>query len=292
MKKTIAFILTFLIIGAPLAGSAAPTAEQKRAAASAKINKLKILERQEKNKLIKNQQKLEHTANTLENSRARYESLNSQLSRLEQQYTASLTQYNAINAQVQERLRKIFKKQRIGMFQLILTAGDLNALLDVIYFQKLIIHQDTDRMMQVKQQSQNLAKMKTDIESKKNYLAQSISDINSQKKSITKAIAQNQNMINKLKTDRAYYERTERELAQQSASIQTMISKNKGGVTVSSSGTFSQPIGGRISSPFGWRTHPIFNSRTFHSGIDIAGPNLGAIKASNSCVCSSEGSCV
>ena len=43
-----------------------------------------------------------------------------------------------------------------------------------------------------------------------------------------------------------------------------------------------RPIGGRITSPFGWRTHPIFNSRTFHSGVDIAGPNRGSIRASNS----------
>jgi murein DD-endopeptidase MepM/ murein hydrolase activator NlpD len=51
-------------------------------------------------------------------------------------------------------------------------------------------------------------------------------------------------------------------------------------VKVSSTG-FSYPISGPITSPFGWRTHPIFKSRIFHSGIDIAGPNGGAIKASN-----------
>ena len=43
-----------------------------------------------------------------------------------------------------------------------------------------------------------------------------------------------------------------------------------------------KPIGGSITSPFGWRTHPIFKSRSFHSGVDIAGPNYGSIKASNS----------
>ena len=43
-----------------------------------------------------------------------------------------------------------------------------------------------------------------------------------------------------------------------------------------------KPIQGRITSPFGYRTHPIFNTKSFHSGIDIGGPNLGAIRASNS----------
>ena len=45
---------------------------------------------------------------------------------------------------------------------------------------------------------------------------------------------------------------------------------------------FIKPIAGRITSPFGYRTHPIFNSRTFHSGVDIGGQYRGAIRASNS----------
>ena len=31
------------------------------------------------------------------------------------------------------------------------------------------------------------------------------------------------------------------------------------------------PISGPITSPFGWRTHPIFGSQRFHSGLDIGG---------------------
>jgi murein DD-endopeptidase MepM/ murein hydrolase activator NlpD len=35
------------------------------------------------------------------------------------------------------------------------------------------------------------------------------------------------------------------------------------------------PTRGIVTSPFGWRIHPIFGTREFHTGIDIAGP-LGA----------------
>ena len=94
-------------------------------------------------------------------------------------------------------------------------------------------------------------------------------------------------MIERLKKDKAYYEKTEKELANQSANIQNMIaklSKNNAGsssqVKITSTG-FIRPISGPITSPFGYRIHPIFKSRIFHSGIDIGGPNGGAIKASN-----------
>lgn len=37
-------------------------------------------------------------------------------------------------------------------------------------------------------------------------------------------------------------------------------------------GTFMWPVasGGTITSPYGWRTHPISGSRNFHRGVDIA----------------------
>lgn len=39
----------------------------------------------------------------------------------------------------------------------------------------------------------------------------------------------------------------------------------------SSGGAMIWPISGPITSEFGWRTHPIFGSQRFHSGLDIGG---------------------
>lgn len=42
------------------------------------------------------------------------------------------------------------------------------------------------------------------------------------------------------------------------------------------------PVYGRISSPFGWRVHPIFGTKKFHTGIDIAASYGTPIKAAAS----------
>ncbi|MGM0603010.1 MAG: LysM peptidoglycan-binding domain-containing protein [Bacillota bacterium] len=47
-------------------------------------------------------------------------------------------------------------------------------------------------------------------------------------------------------------------------------------------GAFIWPVMGRISSNFGWRNHPIKNSREFHNGLDIAVPTGTAVKAAAS----------
>ena len=259
------------------------TIQNKQKVTHEKIKRLKVLEHLEKNKLYKNQQKLEQASTNLQVTKSRYSSLEVQLAQMEKELSASVAEFNNANVQMRKRIRQVYKNQRTGMFQLILTAKDLNSLLDVVYFEKIVLKKDYARMMAIKAKSQKIAMMKKNIESKKIALAQSIQSINSQQKNIKYAIAQNQTMINKYKTDRKTYERAEREHARQSASIQNKIARNKGTSTVKISSTgFMRPISGRITSPFGWRTHPIFNSRTFHSGVDIAGPNRGSIRASNS----------
>ncbi|MFW6271241.1 MAG: LysM peptidoglycan-binding domain-containing protein [Bacillota bacterium] len=45
---------------------------------------------------------------------------------------------------------------------------------------------------------------------------------------------------------------------------------------------FSWPVKGRISSDFGWRTHPIKKTRLFHNGLDIAVSTGTKIKAAAS----------
>lgn len=271
------FAVNFLTT--PAACYAATVTQQQ---AREKINYLKKLENAEKNKLHNNQRKLEAASNNLQTSKNQYTTVEVQLRQVESDLAVATGEFNAIDAKLKNRIREVFKSQRTGMFELILSAKDLNSFLDIIYFERLIISNDYKRMQKVKEKAQKIAQMKRDVESKKKYLAQSIRNINSQQRDIERAIAQNQNMINKLKTDRSFYEKTERELARQSDNLETMISKKPQDVSVkSASAGFIKPISGRITSPFGWRTHPIFNSRTFHSGIDIGGPNYGNILASN-----------
>lgn len=280
------FIVLLATVTISMAGATsvfAQNVEAKKRQTREKINQLKALEHIEKSKLVKNQQKLENTSNNLESSKKQYSNVQSQLSTMESDLNEAIYEFNTIDKQLKYRIRQVFKTQRVGMFELLLNAKDMNSLLDMIYFEKIIIKRDYNKMVSARTKAEKIAKLKKDIESRKKYLAQSIKSINNQQRNLQYAINQNQNMINKLKTNRAYYEKTERELARQSENLQNMISKSGSSSTVRTASTgFMKPIGGRITSPFGWRTHPIFNSRTFHSGIDIGGPYRGNIVASNS----------
>lgn len=54
-------------------------------------------------------------------------------------------------------------------------------------------------------------------------------------------------------------------------------------------GTFIVPTTGRTSSPFGYRTHPIFGDQRLHAGIDFAAPSGTPVVAAGSGVVSTAG---
>lgn len=258
--------------------------EQKRKVARNNINRLKRLETQEKNKLIRNQKNLERTRDTLESSKTKFTTVSGQLVNLNSQLETAVAEYNESNQKMTKRLRHVYKTQRKGMVELLLSAKDLNSMLDILYFEKIVLKNDFQKMQQLKKKSDMISTLRQQIAQKKETLARTINDMDYQRKYIQSAIEKNQIMINKLQNDRAAYEKSERELARQSAQIQTMIAgiQKKNNPSFVTTGSFIRPISGPITSPFGWRVHPIFKSRIFHSGIDIGGPNGGSIHAANS----------
>lgn len=255
--------------------------QAKRKQTRNKINHLKWLESLETNKLYKNQQKLEATYTDLATTKKQYSTAQGKLTSLESNLSSALEDFSNIDFQMRRRIRQIFKNQRKGFFELLLSAQDFNTFLDRLYFESLVIKGDYRRMNLARQKAREIALLKYNIEEQKRYIARSIKNISYQKDNIQHEITRNQNMIYKLRTDRATYERAERELARQSASLQSMISRSAHASNINIVSGFIKPIYGRITSPFGWRRHPIFNSRSFHSGVDIGGPYNGNVRASN-----------
>lgn len=247
-----------------------------------KINRLKWLESLETNKLYKNQQKLETATNNLASSKTQILSAQKELEGLHKKLQVASKEYNDLNYILSLHIRSAFKSQRKAFFEILLNSEDINMLVDRVHFQKIILKKDYDKMALARSKAKQIADLKYNIEARKRRLERSVASINTQQAYIEQAIAKNESMINKLRTDRAAYQKAEQELAKQSASIGSYINKTTKDTSVQVASGFIKPIQGRITSPFGWRTHPIFNSRSFHSGIDIGGPNLGAIRASNS----------
>lgn len=275
-------LITVLFFYSSPAAMSVSHLEKKRIETRAKIKRLKILESQETNKLYRNQLKLEKSEQALRSSKKEYSSAQYKIVNLQGDLSQSLSTFAISEFQARNRIRQIYKKQRSGLFELLLSTTDLNMFLDRIYYQNIIAGKDKRKLNNIKERARRIARLKYQMEEQKQMLGGAIQDINYQQKNIQSAINKNSSMINKLRTNRFAYEKAERELARQSANLGNMISRNTSHSDIKLVSGFMKPIAGRVTSPFGWRIHPIFKSRTFHSGLDIAGPYGSSVRASNS----------
>ena len=261
--------------------------EAKRTHAKKEIHKLKLLEKLETNKLYKNQQKLEYAQHSLQKNQKEYKNTQSEVEALEKKLDVLLVEYKRHQAYTSNRLVQIFKHKRNKYIDFLFSSDDINDFLDRLYFENIIISYDKQKLHESKKCAKDIIALKNRIEMQKKNLEVAISNINRQQVTIQDAISKNEKLIEKLKTDRATWEKSERELARQSRAISHMINdtikkEEKISGTVVTTGGFIRPVPGRITSPFGTRMHPIFKRKIFHSGVDIGAPYGTSIKAANS----------
>lgn len=255
----------------------------KRQNTRKKINELKLKETREINKLYKSQGNLEVAKKELLITTQNLEQTKQKLSKLQNSLDAATIKYNRDQLAVGQRIREIYKGERISFLNVIFMSEDINTLLDKIYYQQLIAKQDAEQLSNLKKQIAQLTDYTRQIEEQKQSVLYSMARIQNKKDKIAQDIYMSQYLIKKLQTDRKTYEQAEKELARQSQKLTQMLrSDAKTAPQFTTTSDFIMPVRGPITSPFGWRTHPIFNSRKFHSGIDIGVPLGTPVKCSNS----------
>ena len=294
-KNTVSYILIILSLflgcfafaDTPQLDNEKKDIEAQRGQAKQQIHKLKLLEKIETNKLVKNQQRLENTQHSLQKNKKEYSNAQSEMQNLERKLDVLLRDNRKHLAYTEKRIIQIFKHKRTNYIDFLMNAGDINAFLDRLYFENIIIAYDKKKLRETKACAREMLALKSRIDIHKKNLENSIATINRQETDIKYAISKNEELIKKLQTDRATWEKAERDLAKQSRAISLMINKEikrneKEGVSVAVVGGFTRPVNGKITSPFGTRIHPIFKRRIFHSGVDIGAPYGTPIKAANS----------
>lgn len=257
--------------------------KKQQQAAHNKAIHLRVLEKLESGKLYNNQRKLESTRNNLVVTQRECNKKLAQLNNMKAKKTVAVMQYAQIYSGIKLRICQIYKTQRKGFLELLLTSSDINMFFDRLHYESIIMREDYKRMQDARRKAEEIANLENAIAKEQASLDSSRRQLVAQQKAIKKDIAYNTKMINKLRTNRAYYERSENELARQSASLEAMLANRSpamsSGIKVTTG--FIRPLGGQITSPFGYRVHPIFKTRKFHSGIDIAAPMNTPIRASN-----------
>ena len=233
------------------------------------------------------QTKLNKTNTVLHVHEHNMQKTESSIKQTEIKITKTQSAEEILSESASKRLRQIFEGNRVSLLEQMIAVDSLQALLDRFYFQERIAEMDRSLLQDLRAKTAQLVDKKGQLGEERDKLGNLVSAFAQKAMAFAKEKLEQQQVAERLKTQRAFYEKAEHQLANEShrleSVIQQMESSNRKSTKhmATGSGTLAMPINAQVTSPFGWRRHPIFGVRKFHTGVDLAGPNHSAIRAAD-----------
>ena len=265
----------------------AATLEQRREVES----KLRVVKKQQRSASAQfhaSEARLSQAEHELRNARARLQVTERRIRDAKDELDQIETKLEQQTSQLWERLEMFYKRGQVGYVEVLLGATDFDQFVDRAVFYRNITEQDLALKSSIEDNRTRQVALQKELE--RNWI-----ELNSLKAQCNDKASQIQVETNRrhavlaeVKQDRAAHEAAYREILDTQKEIERILWKlnrgpaGSGGPTRMLSGGFILPCNGRLTSSFGWRTHPILHTRRFHDGQDIAASSGTTIRAAAS----------
>ena len=201
------------------------------------------------------------------------------------------------------RVRAIYMHGQLNYLEVILGANSFSDFANRVELLKRVIRSDYNLILEIQKQKAAIEAKKAQLEEDKRQLDALAAEAEKTRQEIAKKKAEQQKVLDAAKSNKAAAAQMEQDLNAQLASVRNLIqqrlaaaeaarqaaqqqaaSDDEGGGGsddnyVQGTGAMGWPCSGPITSPFGYRTHPIFGTTIFHAGIEIGvdyGPPIHA----------------
>ncbi len=181
------------------------------------------------------------------------------------------------------RIKDIYENGSVSYLEVILDSEDFGDLLDRFEYMKAIVEQDSKLLEEIETKQAEIRQKKAELAAKRAKIEDLKASTEEAKQENEVQKEEHARMLDKAKDDLAKFtdeidkleEAESRKMADIIRLRQLQDTKPMGkGVML-----WPAPGHSRISSPYGWRTHPILRVKKFHRGIDIPAPTGSAVKA-------------
>jgi murein DD-endopeptidase MepM/ murein hydrolase activator NlpD len=237
------------------------------------------------------------TAQTrLESAHARFARVQADLAAKDRALRAAELQLSRTVRLVENRAAAIYKDGPVSTFSLLFGARSFGDLMRRFAYVLHATHTDNVQIADMRRQKATIlatralvallrdkaAQDAAAVRGERDRVAGVTSTLDSERAAVGTELDAQYARLGGIAQQKARFKAEESELQTESARIAAFLQgQSNTPPTVSPKGMM-WPVNGSVTSGFGWRVHPVFHTRRFHSGVDISSPYGTAIHAAAS----------
>lgn len=201
-----------------------------------------------------------------------------------------------LEQQIKNRLVDMYKYGVSGEMNLIFASQNISEAVEAVHLLKIINDHDENILSQLKSRYENIELSRHILKEQQELLTQQSKEVEDQRDKYKKTISDTNLFIKNIQREKALAEKASREAEEAQRAVGRTITnlmnrkkamqaqqKKQSTDYLKGSGTMLDwPVRGQVTSKFGNRVHPMFKTKSNHSGIDIAAPSGTPVKAAAS----------
>ncbi|MCR5030021.1 MAG: peptidoglycan DD-metalloendopeptidase family protein [Selenomonadaceae bacterium] len=174
-------------------------------------------------------------------------------------------------AQLRGRIRNIYMHGQVNYIDVLFGAKDFSDFLTRMDLFKRVIASDTELVREVQAEKRVVEETRAALEKQRAYEARLAKAAEEKHEELLDRQADKNRLLARMESDREVSQQAYEELIAASAEVERLIRASRYQYPGGGTGAMIWPLVGEITSPYGWRTHPIYGDSRYHSGMDIGG---------------------